>query len=127
MSVTKDGKTGKWMSQLRITDWTGNVIHKKKRGFDTKREALEWEHEFIMQASGSVGMTFADFIKLYFEDMEKRLKPSTVANKRWLIDLKITPYFEKKALNVSEVNQQSAHCYIQLCGKVLRTKRKSLP
>ena len=99
MSVTKDSKTGKWMSQLRVTDWTGNVIHKKKRGFDTKREALEWEHEFIMQASGSIGMTFADFIKLYFEDMEKRLKPSTVANKRWLIDLKITPYFEKKALN----------------------------
>lgn len=99
MSVTKDSNTGKWMSQLRVTDWTGNVIHKKKRGFDTKREALEWEHEFIMQASGSIGMTFADFIKLYFEDMEKRLKPSTVANKRWLIDLKITPYFEKKALN----------------------------
>ena len=70
------------MSQLRVTDWTGNVIHKKKRGFDTKRETLEWELEFIMQASGSIGMTFVDFIKLYFEDMEKRLKPSTVANKR---------------------------------------------
>ncbi len=99
MSVTKDGKTGKWMSQIRVTDWTGNVIHKKKRGFATRREALEWEHNFIMQANGSIGMTFSDFIKLYFEDMEKRLKPSTVANKRWLIDLKITPFFEKKALN----------------------------
>lgn len=99
MSVTKDGNTGRWMSQLRVTDWTGNVIHKKKRGFTTRREALEWEHEFIMQASGSIGMTFADFIKLYFEDMEKRLKPSTVANKKWVVDLKITPFFEKKALN----------------------------
>lgn len=99
MSVTKDGNTGCWMSQIRVVDWMGNVIHKKKRGFATRREALEWEHEFIMQANGSIGMTFADFIKLYFEDMEKRLKPSTIANKRWLIDLKITPFFEKKTLN----------------------------
>lgn len=99
MSVTKDGNTGRWMSQIRVTDWTGNVIHKKKRGFATRREALEWEHEFTMQASGSIGMTFADFIKLYFEDMEKRLKPSTAANKKWVVDLKITPFFEKKALN----------------------------
>ena len=23
MSVTKDGDTGRWMSQIRVTDWTG--------------------------------------------------------------------------------------------------------
>ena len=40
MSVTKDGNTGRWMSQIRVTDWTGKVIHKKKRGFSTKKEAL---------------------------------------------------------------------------------------
>ncbi len=99
MSVTKDGDTGKWMSQLRVTDWTGKVIHKKKRGFETKRESLEWEREFINQANGSLGMMFGDFIKLYFEDMEKRLKPSTIENKRWLINLKITPFFGRKSLN----------------------------
>ena len=42
MSVTKDGSTGRWMSQIRVTDWTGKVIHKKKRGFQTKKEALQW-------------------------------------------------------------------------------------
>ena len=42
MSVTKDGNTGKWMAQLRVTDWTGNTVHKKKRGFKTKREAQQW-------------------------------------------------------------------------------------
>ena len=40
MSVTKDGDTGRWMSQIRVTDWTGKTIHKKKRGFATKKEAL---------------------------------------------------------------------------------------
>ena len=56
MSVTKDKKTGKWMSQLRVKDWKGEEHHKKKRGFNTKKEALEWEKEFLNQATGSLGM-----------------------------------------------------------------------
>ena len=65
MSVTKDGDTGRWMSQIRVTDWTGKTIHKKKRGFATKKEALQWERDFISQSTGSLGMTFGDFISLY--------------------------------------------------------------
>ena len=99
MSVTKDGDTGRWMSQIRVTDWTGKTIHKKKRGFTTKKEALQWERDFISQSTGSLGMTFGDFITLYVKDMEHRLKPSTVASKKWLIDLKVTPFFKKIPLN----------------------------
>ena len=99
MSVTKDGDTGRWMSQIRVTDWTGKTIHKKKRGFTTKKEALQWERDFISQSTGSLGMTFGDFISLYVKDMEHRLKPSTVASKKWLIDLKVTPFFKKIPLN----------------------------
>lgn len=99
MSVTKDGDTGRWMSQIRVTDWTGKTIHKKKRGFATKKEALQWERNFISQSTGSLGMTFGDFIALYVKDMEHRLKPSTVASKKWLIDLKVTPFFKKIPLN----------------------------
>ena len=39
MSVTKDPSTNKWMSQIRVKDWTGKVIHKKKRGFTTREIA----------------------------------------------------------------------------------------
>ena len=56
MSVTRDKNTGKWMSQIRVKDWTGKEIHKKKRGFKTKKEALQWEQDFISQADGSLGM-----------------------------------------------------------------------
>lgn len=98
MSVTKDKKTNKWMSQIRVKDWTGKEIHKKKRGFDTKKEALQWERDYLNKVSGSLGMTFKDFIEVYLNDMEQRLKPSTVANKRFVIDLKITPYFGKMIL-----------------------------
>ena len=99
MSVTKDTKTNKWMAQIRVKDWTGKEIHKKKRGFETKREALQWERDFLSQNEGSLGMTFQDFIELYMKDMSQRLKPSTLDNKRWLIDLKITPVFGKMPLN----------------------------
>ena len=99
MSVTKDGDTGRWMSQIRVADWTGKTIHKKKRGFATKKEALQWERDFISQSTGSLGMTFGDFISLYVKDMEHHLKPSTVASKKWLIDLNVTPFFKKIPLN----------------------------
>ena len=99
MSVTKDSKTGKWMSQIRIKDWTGKEVHKKKRGFSTKKEALKWEKEFIEQSNDSIGMMFQDFINIYFKDMTHRLKPSTIANKRYLVETKIIPYFGKMTLN----------------------------
>ena len=122
MSVTKDGDTGRWMSQIRVTDWTGKTIHKKKRGFATKKEALQWERDFISQSTGSLGMTFGDFISLYVKDMEHRLKPSTVASKKWLIDLKVTPFFKKIPLNEIKPThvrqwQNSLTCYRDESGK----------
>ena len=53
MSVTKDSNTGRWMSQIRVKDWTGKTVHKKKRGFKTKREALQWEQEFVSQTTSN--------------------------------------------------------------------------
>ncbi len=99
MSVTKDLKTGKWMSQIRVTNWKGDTIRKKKRGFRTKKEAQEWERDFLNQSSASLEMKFSDFIDVYFKDMEQRLKRSTISNKRFMVDLKITPYFGKMPLN----------------------------
>lgn len=98
MSVTKDSKTETWMSQIRVKDWTGKVIHKKKRGFKTKKEALQWERDFMNQATANIGMTFHDFVELYLADMENRLKPSTIQSKKFLIDMKIMPFFGRMAL-----------------------------
>ncbi len=87
------------MAQLRVKDWTGKVIHKKKRGFKTKREALQWERDTINQATESVGMTFGDFVEIYYQDMSERLKESTLRSKHFMIDQKITPYFRSKPLS----------------------------
>lgn len=107
MSVQKDSTTGKWMVQCRVTDWQGNVTHKKKRGFPTKKEAQEWERNLLSKAKANVNMLFGDFIELYFEDLSHRLKASTLANKHWIVDQKITPVFSKIPLN--EISPTDVH------------------
>ena len=82
-----------------MKDWTGKVIHKKKRGFRTKKEALQWERDFASQATASLGMLFKDFVEIYYKDMEQRLKLTTIKNKRSMIDFKIVPYFAKRPLD----------------------------
>ena len=39
---TKDGKT-KWYANFYYEDWLGKRQHKCKRGFSTKKDAVEWE------------------------------------------------------------------------------------
>ena len=87
------------MSQIRVKDYTGKVIHKKKRGFATKKEALEWERDFLNKATADMGMLFQDFVELYFEDMSHRLKESTIISKHYMVDKKILPVFGKIPIN----------------------------
>ena len=45
MPVYKDKKNGKWYVMVRYKDWTGANKQKCQRGFETKREAQEWEYQ----------------------------------------------------------------------------------
>lgn len=99
MNLTKDQKTGKWLCQFYYTDWQGNRKKKFKRGFRTKAEAETWAREFLQKQGSNLDMRFDQFLELYYEDMEKRLKESTVRTKKYIIDLKIRPYFGNRAIN----------------------------
>ena len=57
MGAYKD-KNGTWYAQFRFTNWKGEPDRKTKRGFATKREALDWERDFLTQSSGNLEMTF---------------------------------------------------------------------
>ena len=58
MSVFKDEKTNKWYAMVRFTDWQGQRKQKCKRGFATRRDALEWEKVFRMQTTSDLDMSF---------------------------------------------------------------------
>ena len=91
----KDGKTTKWYANFYYTDWTGEKKHICKRGFKTQREAKEYERQFLDQQKNSSDILFSSLVEIYLEDLEHRLKPTTIENKRYMIADKILPYFSK--------------------------------
>ena len=97
MGVYKEGKN--WKVQVYYKDWKGNRKRKQKRGFRTKGEAKEWERDFLQQQSQGVDIEFGNFLEIYYKDMDVRLRESTMSMKRYIIELKIRPYFEKKVLS----------------------------
>ena len=97
MGVYKEGKN--WKVQVYYKDWQGNQKRKQKRGFRTKGEAREWERDFLQQQSQGVDIEFGNFLEIYYKDMDVRLRENTMYTKRYIIDLKIKPYFEKKILS----------------------------
>ena len=52
MSAYKDKTQGTWYVSFRYIDWTGKKTQKLKRGFKTKKEALNYEKEFIRKTAG---------------------------------------------------------------------------
>lgn len=101
MPVFKNEINGTWYVMTRYVDWKGERKQKCKRGFETKREAREWEHTFQQQNAADLDMTFEAFTELYIKDMRSRLKENTWLTKEHIIKTKILPYFGK--LKISEI------------------------
>ena len=99
MKAEKDKKTGKWLIQYRYTDWQGKRRKSTKRGFATKREAEEWLRNFLIKQKADFDMKFEDFWKMYCADMETRLREHTMRTKKYIVELKILPYFGNKRVN----------------------------
>ena len=84
--------------QFRYVDWRGENKQVFKRGFATKKDAQEYEHEFRMQKSADITMNFGTFVELYEKDIRPGLKENTWLTKEHIIKEKILPYFSKKRL-----------------------------
>lgn len=104
MSVFKDEKTNKWYAMVRFTDWQGQRKQKCKRGFATRRDALEWEKVFQMQTTSDLDMSFEAFVELYKAERRPRLKQTTWMTKEHIINTKILPYFGKR--RISEIQSK---------------------
>ena len=77
MPAYKDKAKGTWYASFYYEDWTGKKVKKMKRGFPTKREALEWERTFLQQQTADLEMTFENFVAVYVADMKGRIKENT--------------------------------------------------
>ena len=98
MSTYKDLERDTWYVKFRYKNWMGETKWITKRGFQTKRDAQQWERDFILRQSGSLDMTFREFVKVYAEERKPRLKESTWVMKENIIETKLIPYFGNKKL-----------------------------
>ena len=105
MPVYKDEERGTWYAMFYSTDWTGTKKKKKKRGFKLKKDAQEYEREYLLKEQATCDMSFESMVELYFEDMKTRLRETTIDNKRNIFDTKILPSF--KTLPINKI--QAAH------------------
>lgn len=104
MSATRDGKM--WRCQFYYKDWQG-VSHKKnKRGFKTKAEAEQWERDFLQQQQRNLDINFENFVQIYYEDMEHRLRENTMRTKKFIIDLKDNPCRKAGSIGKSHAGEK---------------------
>ncbi len=100
MSVNKDEKRGTWKVSVYYRDYE-NVAHRTtKRGFATKREAIEWERKFVILKSRCTGKLFRDFWENYKEDIKYKVRKSTWDTKEHVVRTKILPYFGDMKLDM---------------------------
>ena len=99
MPVYKDKKRGTWYVRFKYKDWMGKTVSFWKRGFATKREAVQYELDYKSKQRGTLNMTFGQFVELYKEDRANRIKESTMETKSNIINLHITPYFASKKIS----------------------------
>ncbi len=99
MPAYKDSKTGTWFVKFYCKDWTGENKQIKKRGFATKREALDYERNYKIRQENNLDMTFGEFWKLYSEDVKNYVKLNTWLTKEHIVETKILPYFRNLKMN----------------------------
>ena len=68
MPAYKDSKQGTWYASFYFENWQGVKQKKLKRGFATKKDALAWEREFLLQQAADLTMTFEAFVEIYITD-----------------------------------------------------------
>ena len=104
MPAYKDKKGNSWYAKFNYKNWKGETKFTTKRGFPTKRAAVEYEREFKLHIAGDLDMNFEEFVKLYREDLYPRIRVSTAATKDHIINTKLIPYF--KNFKVTEIKEK---------------------
>lgn len=105
MSASKDKARGTWKLYTRYTDWKGERKVMTKRGFATKKEALEYEREFLQSQARDLDMRFQTFVEEhYLADIRNSVELSTYNAKLYRIDKKIMPFFGKKKMTAISSN-----------------------
>lgn len=95
---TKSGEV-KWYTSFWYTNWAGKRVRKKKEGFALKREADDYEKEFLRQSDHRCDMTFASLVELYQADMDVRVRSGTQMGRDSILHNWVLPYFKDRRVD----------------------------
>jgi len=83
VATYKDSQTKKWYADIRFRDATGKIRSIKKRGFETKREAQNWEANYRVD-HGEVKhkFTLGSLAERYFSSRKGYANENTIQQKK---------------------------------------------
>ena len=99
MSIYKDKQRNTWFVVSRYKDWTSKVKQTTKRGFKTRYDAQRYELSFIDKKKDTTDILFKNFVEIYLESMEHRIKENTLIIKQNIFKYQIVPYFGEMKLD----------------------------
>lgn len=98
MGIYKDEERGTWYCSFYYTDWQGNKKKKMKRGFKLQRDAKEWERKFLEGYAKNPAISFETLCDKYLDYLQPRVRESTFAIRKPIINNQILPYFRNLQL-----------------------------
>lgn len=110
---------GTWTSKFKYRDWRGEKRQKTKRGFERKKDALDFEAEFKATFVHSADIPFTALVKNYLGDLTKnhKIEITTAERKQRAFDKMISPYFGQKPINqITELDVLNWQTWVQQKG-----------
>lgn len=98
MPAYKD-KNGKWIVKYSYKGLDGKFKGVTKRGFETKRDALNWETDAKKKVHGMLDISLESFASQYLKFISNRIKFSTYVTKEAIIKAHIIPYLGRFKVN----------------------------
>ena len=127
MTVRKE-ENGTWSVRCWYHNWKGERKQKTKRGFAKRKDAQQWERDFLAQEQNQI-ITMAALIDSYLVFLKKQRDLGIIAESTW--DLKdscirryIIPYFS--GADASSVSLKIVNDWISWMGENFGGKRGKL-
>ena len=115
MSAYKDMERGTWYCRFRYTDYTGEKHETTKRGFKTKKAALQYEAEFKAQSGDTAKLTMNALCDAYLKDRKVNQKASTYKATEKIINSHIRTAFGRRPVN--EISKLDIRQWQKTCCK----------
>ena len=98
MAVYRDVQRKTWFVSAAYRDSTGKAVVHTKRGFETKREAQNYETDFrkSLNPTASQSITYGEILEKFLENKKGTANADSIHEYKHVADLFLTPLYTRK-------------------------------